>query len=131
MGHFPSVIMVHGDLRPGILHAVILTNYSLNRSYRKINNISVDVNLRDIGPELIKLLSQTKYNFVSLKRNVIVEGRSWEMAAVHALHNVNGVFSGTVIKVTDGKSYFGEVPAVTMKSKIYKNLITSLEVPWL
>lgn len=96
-----------------------------------VHTLNVDVNLREIGNEMVNLLSHKGYNYVSLRRNNIVEGRSWEMAAAMSLFDEMGVYSGTVESVSDSKIEFGPVPGVPIKRLLYNKLKTSTEVTFL
>jgi hypothetical protein len=112
-----------GSLIPGRIHTLILSDSPIgNRKYRKVGNMFVDANLRDVEPHMVELLS--KHKFISLKNDNLVTGRSWEMAGYMAAHNSRGVYSGTV-EIENGSVKFGDVPGVDIKRKLYGGLITN------
>jgi len=130
VGHFPSVIKRDGKLFPGRLHTIILTTYPLKRNYRQIGRLNVDTNLSDVSINIMNLLTDEGVKFVSLLRDNLVEGRSWEMAASRALLNKGGVYSGTLLAYENERMYYGSVPGITIKRIINENTITNEEVAY-
>ena len=96
-----------------------------------INDIFIDSNITDIGADILKALTLNGVMYVSLKRNIKVGGRSWEMSAAMALIGRNGVYSGEVESFTPPLSFtFGKVPGINIKEKLADNLITSIDLPF-
>lgn len=94
------------------------------------HGIYVDTNIKDISQRMAAFLLSRGLNHVTLRRNVHVEGRSWEMAAAMGALDFSGVYSGVISEyVPDVKIIFGPVPAIKIKKKLYTNLITSDDVP--
>ena len=65
-----------------------------------MNGINIDINLRDIGAPIISMLKRHNVKYMSLMRDNVVEGRSWEMAVSMSLLMNSGVYSGEVIAYT-------------------------------
>uniref|UniRef100_A0A2V0RAY9 Uncharacterized protein n=1 Tax=viral metagenome TaxID=1070528 RepID=A0A2V0RAY9_9ZZZZ len=120
---------MNGIMKPGRLHCVILSRYPLEKTYSIRGSIHVDHNLRDVSDDMIRLLTDHDVKYVSLLRDNVVEGNSWEMSAAQSLHNVPGVYSGTIIEYIPNKSItYGEVPGLQEKGRIYKELISSKNI---
>lgn len=113
---------------PGRIHEIILTSKPLLREYRQKGSLFVDNNLRNMGSHITSLLQDNGVKFISLRRDNIVEGRSWEMAAAHAIRDRVGVYSGTVDSYVDGVITFGPVPGVAVKKTLSIDLKTSENV---
>jgi hypothetical protein len=119
-----------GLIHPGLQHTLIVSDAPLDKQYRRINGVDVDENIKDVGTEVIEAMIANNLRYISLRRNVIVEGRSWEMAAAMAIMGVRGVYSGEIVKYVHPNSFlFGPVPAIDIKRKIVKNLITYENLP--
>lgn len=89
----------------------------------------MDSNLKDSSATIRKMLKDFGVDYVSLARDNIVEGRSWEMAVSQALLNYDGVYSGTLESYNDTKVVYGPVPGLDVKRKmINSKLITSKEL---
>jgi hypothetical protein len=92
-----------------------------------IGNLKVDVNLRDVSYTIAKLLNRTS-QYLTLKRDNVVEGRSWEMAALLAQEGFNGVSTGELsssVRIPSGvRLTFSPVLGISTKKKMYKNVIT-------
>lgn len=84
-----------------------------------------DINLKDVGAPVMKLLKRSNVNYVSLRRGYKVEGRSWEMSCAKALLGKSGLYSGTVDSIADDVIVYGEVPGITIKKKLSNELISS------
>lgn len=118
--------MVNDVIRPGLLHHVLLGEKVPNKRYRIEGGIQIDINLKDVGATLLNLIRHYNVKYVTLFRDVHMEGRSWEMAAMEALLGNTGVYSGTVDAVENGKVFYGPVPGLLQKRKIY-NFIQNSE----
>lgn len=115
---------------PGLIHSIVLSMNPINRKYIYNEGIYIDVNIRDVGVDIINAFHDFGIRYVSLRRNVIVEGRSWEMSAAMALLNEEGVYSGVVDMYKPPRHFsFGAVPAVDVKRKLFRKLITYIELP--
>lgn len=92
--------------------------------------LNVDTNIKDVGDNILDAMKLFGVTHVSLKRDVRVEGRSWEMCAAMALLDMNGTYSGVVTSYIKPKSFtFGEVPATNIKRRLTNKLITSIDLP--
>lgn len=109
---------MNGELIPGRQHTVIITNHPLKRKYVKHANVYIDENIKDVGKALLDELSSENDLYVSLKRDNVVEGRSWEMAAHSAFNGINDVFSGTVDRDVNGTIIYGMVPGKGIKKMV-------------
>lgn len=97
----------------------------MRRTYKSYKGIHIDSNLRDVSENILHFLKDNDVLFVSLKRNNVVEGRSWEMAAVHGVLGNRGVFTGTLHEyLPKDSAIFGGVPGVDVKRKLSNLLIT-------
>lgn len=114
------MILRNGSLEPGRIHTLLVSTFPINRTYRKLNGIMVDVNLRNMGLEIARLLSDENFTHLSLKRNNVVEGRSWEMSVTKSILDEKGMYSG-VLQAYDGLDNieYGAVPAIDIKRKLY------------
>jgi hypothetical protein len=88
------------------------------------------VNLKDIGATLLNLMRHYNVKYVTLFRDVRMEGRSWEMAAMEALLGNAGVYSGTVDAFEDDRVLYGPVPGLMQKRKLYKFIQNSESKPY-
>jgi hypothetical protein len=121
----------NGVSLPGLEHTIILSKHPLTKSYVRYHGTYLDKNIKDVGETIIKMVALCGWSYVSLKRDISIEGRSWEMACAHACVNVEGCYSGTVESLTSGLVRFGDVPGVPIKRMICNNVITSNEKPTL
>lgn len=103
---------------------MILSDSPLNRNYRTEHGVFVDKNLRTAENLIMSLIKSSGHRYLSLGYNNVVVGRSWEMAAVNAILNNDGVFSGTLSEIRGGVAHYGPVPGVNLKRSLDKNLIT-------
>uniref|UniRef100_A0A2V0RJ17 Uncharacterized protein n=1 Tax=viral metagenome TaxID=1070528 RepID=A0A2V0RJ17_9ZZZZ len=124
IGHFPSVILLNGSLLPGRIHSIVLSDAPLDRNYSHSKGIYIDENLRDIGEPMITLLKDYNVKYLSLKRDNVVVGRSWEMAATQALLGKQGTYSGTVEQYDSSTIRYGHVPGLSTKRILSPNVIT-------
>jgi hypothetical protein len=126
------VLEINNKLVPGIIHTVILSEVPLARSYKRHAGINVDVNILDVGEFLGQFLTESGFTHVSLLRDVIVEGNSWEMSAVHGALGFNGIYSGSIKDyVLNEYIEFDHVPGLSEKRKLSKSLVTAYERPML
>jgi len=114
---------------PGRIHTIILGNHpERNKKYRILRGLYVDVNLKDVSDIMCYLLMRT-HSYVTLLRDNVVEGRSWEMSAVLAQEGFDGVSTGEVsvepLATSGNHIRFSEVLGLPTKSTMYKNLISS------
>lgn len=117
-------MVVNGIHVPGLEHEVIIsTNPLRGKVYKSVNELMIDENVKEAGATICAMVLHHGYDFISLKRNVPIEGRSWEMSAYKALTNEPGIFSGTVSLNPDGVIHFGDVPGKDIKLKVNKNVI--------
>lgn len=128
MSHFPSVTEVNGRLSPGRIHTLIISNTPLKRAYKRHGNHMFDSNLKDVGTELLTILSKYAPSYVSLRRNNIIEGRSWEMAAIHGFLGVPGIYSGVINHIHRNRIHFGPVMGVGVKREL-GNFLTYENIP--
>lgn len=91
--------------------------------------LNIDRNLKDFGDNILDLMQKKGVNYISLGRDNVVEGRSWEMAAAHAAYGAKGLYSGTVESYQDNKVKFGAVPGLRQKEKLSKELKTVYDIP--
>uniref|UniRef100_A0A2V0RA90 Uncharacterized protein n=1 Tax=viral metagenome TaxID=1070528 RepID=A0A2V0RA90_9ZZZZ len=105
-----------------------MSNHPLDREYNVRYGLHIDVNVLDIGPAMISLLHETELTFISLHRDVKLEGRSWEMAAALSIIGVETTASGTLEEVSDGVLAFGPVPGIDVKKTLSPNLLTYNEL---
>jgi hypothetical protein len=104
--------------------------YALPKSYVKRYGVSVDTGISDISAKVALFLKDYGIRYVTLARDVLVEGNSWEMAAVMAVLAKPGAYSGTVVDyVKNERVTFGPVPGLRAKRKLATNLITMNEIP--
>lgn len=122
------MIEKNGKMIPGRLHGVILSDNDMMRSYRNYKGIYIDNNLKHVGDPIMALLHHYAVRYVSLLRDNIVEGRSWEMAACKSLLNDAGVYSGTVKQFSNGRIEYGIVPGIDIKRLVFGNVITANDV---
>lgn len=109
-----------------------MSNYPLDRKYRRSKGLMVDTNLKNVGSDVIKLLLDHGITYISLKNDNIVEGRSWEMAAATRVLNKEGAYSGEVSHYKRGSHIsFGYVPALNVKTSLIKGLKTSHDLPYI
>lgn len=128
MCHFPSVLINGDRMEPGLIHGMFLTTYPMDRAYRKFGNVYFDTNIKDVGGHMVQIFEHYGISHVSLLRNVIVEGRSWEMAAMQCIMGRSGVFSGIIEDVKHGKVMYGAVPGLKIKKMLFEKLITYKEI---
>jgi len=122
-------VVVNNRKLPGRIHTIMVSKSPLDRNYVNLNGIHVDSNLRDFSHKMVEIVKHFGYKYVSLKRNNVVEGRSWEMAAIHALMKMEGIYTGE-IKSFDKKSVtFGAVLGVDVKRRLSKNIISFMDKP--
>lgn len=114
--------MINDALLPGMLHYVIISDHPLKRKYTKRGNVYVDSNIHDTGMDILREVYDEGFEYISLLRNVIVKGRSWEMSAYKALHDNDGVYSGTFIGLNGENPEFGDVPGKKIKQQVYKSI---------
>lgn len=126
--HFPSVAVIDDLLVPGLVHTVIVSSMPVGKEYKLIQGVSFDVNIADIGPEIIPVLIDSDVRYVSLRRDLRVDGRSWEMAAAMACIGSTGNYTGTVEAYADGVVLFGPVPCIDIKKRVVSNVKTSNEI---
>lgn len=118
------MISVGDSLLPGRVHTVILSTSPIDRSYVLTDGIYIDKNLRDIGIHITKLLIDYGVRFVSLRRNNVIIGRSWEMAAAQGLLGDTGTYSGTVEEYNSSTIRYGNVPGLSVKRILSPNVVT-------
>lgn len=117
---------------PGLIHTIILGDIIANKNYRNVNGVFVDKNIRDVSPQITSLFVARNVTYVSLLRDVVVEGNSWEMAGVRALLDDRDVYSGVIDHITTNDViHFGAVPAIPIKRKLYEKLKTHVEIPYM
>uniref|UniRef100_A0A2V0R9H0 Uncharacterized protein n=1 Tax=viral metagenome TaxID=1070528 RepID=A0A2V0R9H0_9ZZZZ len=122
--------MSKGGLIPGLIHTIIMSTNPIDREYVFYDGIYIDENIKNVGTHIMNAFRDYGIKYVSLKRNVIVEGRSWEMSAAMALLNKDGVYSGVVDMYEPPRRFsFGAVPAIDTKRKLSRKLITHIELP--
>lgn len=110
-------------MKPGRIHTIILsTTPIINRQYVRREDVKVDSNLRDVGIQLLNFLKDENITYVTLKNNNVVEGKSWEMAAVEASIGNVGTYSGTVEEYDGEMVTYGEVPGLHIKRKLDSNV---------
>jgi hypothetical protein len=114
---------INGAMLPGLTHSIIISTVRIpTKQYKKVNGISVDVNIRDVGETIAKLILKAGYTCVSLKRKIPISGRSWELAAYKALRGVKGVYSGTINEDNDGNVAVIGVPGMNLKQQVNENV---------
>ena len=72
---------------------------------------------------MLRMLSKSKIKYVTIRRDLAIEGRSWEMAASKAIQGIRGMFTGTVEAFTGDTVKYGEVPGLDYKER--EGLVTS------
>jgi hypothetical protein len=94
--------------------------------------VHIDVNLRDVSLAMASLIGGN-FNYATLKRDNVVEGRSWEMGAALCLHNIKAMATGVVESFETFKGgkiiHFGPVPGIKVKRTMTINLLTNEEIP--
>jgi hypothetical protein len=107
---------------PGLLHAI-----ACNRSVRTF----IDPKFRDVTHAMHELLTYIP-STITKSDDVVINGSSWEMAAVMSLCRKPGVYTGTVEKVEIMPESilvtFGAVPYVYIKDDLSNNLKTSKHI---
>uniref|UniRef100_A0A2V0RAV8 Uncharacterized protein n=1 Tax=viral metagenome TaxID=1070528 RepID=A0A2V0RAV8_9ZZZZ len=116
--------MINGDILPGKIHTLIMSDKQLKRNYRFARGIYVDTNLRNTSPHVLQFIYDNGYSYVSLLNDVIVEGRSWEMSAVKSIIDKPGIYSGTVESISNGIANYGTVPGLAIKKRMNVQLKT-------
>jgi hypothetical protein len=112
-------------LYPGIEHTVILSTEPLSgKSYYLFRGLSIDKNIKNVGAPIADVVIKSGYSFVSLKRDVPVEGRSWELSAYMALDGSSGIYSGTFDGMLDDEPVFGIVPGMELKRLVNDNVLS-------
>jgi len=122
------VIIKNGVTLTGRIHRLTISDSPLLRKYVPKGNLRVDENLRDVGSHFLAFASKFQPMYLSLMRDNVVEGRSWEMAAAQALLGDEGIYSGTVDGYTGSRVYYGAVPAVETKRILAPHLITAYDI---
>jgi hypothetical protein len=112
-------------LYPGLLHSVIISSSPfLNKEYKNYNGVNIDENLNNVGDALVQLGRALNIRYITIKRDLQIEGRSWEMAASKAMQGKVGTYSGTVESFDGSIILYGHVPGIELKRKLSNTLNT-------
>jgi hypothetical protein len=116
--------MRDGNFEPGLIHGIHISPMPLHRVYEDYDGVKIDANIKDVGKPIRKVLRGYKPIYLSLARDVTLEGRSWEMGVIQAINGSPGVYSGTVVGLNGGVVMYGPVPGLRIKKKMYNGLIS-------
>uniref|UniRef100_A0A2V0RJW0 Uncharacterized protein n=1 Tax=viral metagenome TaxID=1070528 RepID=A0A2V0RJW0_9ZZZZ len=109
-----------------------MSNSALDRKYRMMNGVAFDTNLRDVGEAITRMLRDYGITHVSLKRDNVVEGRSWEMGAAKSLLGIEDTSTGTVLLYEPNERVtFGPVLGIPTKRYMITNLEDSDTTPYI
>lgn len=116
-------------LRAGRMHTLTLSDFPFRgRVYIKRHNVDVDSNLKECGADVLTFLNDMGVRFITLGRDNVVEGRSWEMSVVEAALGGSGVYSGTVERYSIDEIVYGHVPGLAIKKQINPNVISAYDI---